>query len=476
MNQQPNVLFLFTDQQRADTIYAPGKPRRLVTPALDALAQESTVFDNCFTPAPVCVPARFSMYSGLYPAHSGCCNNNYGSAYTGNGFYSKFTGSGYQTCCVGKMHHTLDLYGPMGFQTRYTQEEMSDPADQYTQFITSGAYKNVFDYNGQRSEMYYIPQVSQLPAEVHPTQWIGDRSVDFLRDCDASRPFFLVSSFIHPHPPFAPPAPWNKMYRTVSDDPYMPGDPAEFAAFMSDRFTLDKVGISRQDLSLLRNFYFACISFVDYQISRIIDTLKARGLYDNTIIIFSSDHGEMLGDFGTMGKRSMLDGALRIPFMLRVPGQAAARRSDVCSLVDVAPTLLSLAGIEYCGEHFDGIDLFSDARHSEVYSQFSTGKKGAYTVSSNHDKLVYHAFEDRWYYFDRMPEDTNRYDASNPRVRELRALLEQYMREDCCTDGEGSADFFSGKNKFPYGPKRGDHLARREEELARMPAGYEIDI
>ena len=207
MKQQPNVLFLFTDQQRADTIYAPGKPRRLFTPALDALAQESTVFDNCFTPAPVCVPARFSMYSGLYPAHSGCCNNNYGSAYTGNGFYSKFTGSGYQTCCVGKMHHTLDLYGPMGFQTRYTQEEMSDPADQYTQFITSGAYKNVFDYNGQRSEMYYIPQVSQLPAEVHPTQWIGDRSVDFLRDCDASRPFFLVSSFIHPHPPFAPPAP-----------------------------------------------------------------------------------------------------------------------------------------------------------------------------------------------------------------------------------------------------------------------------
>ena len=68
MSQQPNVLFLFTDQQRADTIYAPGKPRRLVTPALDALAQESTVFDNCFTPAPVCVPARFSMYSGLYPA------------------------------------------------------------------------------------------------------------------------------------------------------------------------------------------------------------------------------------------------------------------------------------------------------------------------------------------------------------------------------------------------------------------------
>lgn len=172
----------------------------------------------------------------------------------------------------------------------------------------------------------------------------------------------------------------------------------------------------------------------------------------------------------------MLDGALRIPFMLRVPGQAAARRSDVCSLVDVAPTLLSLAGIEYCGEHFDGIDLFSDARHSEVYSQFSTGKKGAYTVSSNHDKLVYHAFEDRWYYFDRMPEDTNRYDASNPAYASCAPCWSSTCRRTAAQTAGGSADFFSGKNKFPYGPKRGDHLARREEELARMPAGYEIDI
>ena len=476
MDQRPNILFLFTDQQRADTLCAPDGKHRPVMPALDALAAQATVFDHCVTPAPVCVPARFSLYSGLYPAHAGCCNNNYGSAYTGSGFYSRFTDSGYQTCCVGKMHHTLDLYGPMGFETRYTQEEMADPQDDYTKFITSGAYRNVFDYNGQRSEMYYIPQVSQLPAEAHPTQWIGDRSVEFLRTCDAERPFFLVSSFIHPHPPFAPPAPWNKMYRTVSDDPYMPPDPAEFAAFMSDRFTLDKIGISRQDLSLLRNFYFACISFIDYQISRIVSVLKERGLYDNTIIVFSSDHGEMLGDFGTMGKRSMLDGALRIPMMIRVPGRPAAHRADVCSLVDLAPTLLSLAGIDRGTERYDGIDLFSDARHSEVYSQFSTGKTGAYTVATDHDKLIYHAFEDRWYYFDRSPEDTDRYDEANPRVRQLRALLERYMREDVCKDGGGSADFFSGKNKFPYGPKRGDHLSRRAEELARMPAGYDIDI
>lgn len=475
MHKQPNVLFLFTDQQRADTIHALGNSR-ICTPALDALAGEATIFENCVTPAPVCVPARFSMYSGLYPAHSGCCNNNYSSAYKGEGFYSLFTRQGYQTCCVGKMHHTNDLYGPMGFEKRFMQEEMADPLDDYTRFISEGPYKNVFDYNGQRSEMYYIPQVSQLPAEAHPTQWVGDRSVEFLSTCDPNRPFFLMSSFIHPHPPFSPPAPWNKMYRTVSAEPYMPADPREFAAFMSDRFTLEKIGISRQDLSLLKNFYYACISFVDYQISRIMDVLKARGMYDDTIIVFSSDHGEMLGDFGTMGKRSMLDGALKIPLMIRRPGCERAVRSDVCSLVDIAPTLLACAGIDYDRAAYDGLDLFSAARHEEVFSQFSTGEKGAYTVASGQDKLVYHAFEDRWYYFDTSPEDRNKYDEANPRVRALRRQLERYMSEDLCADGGGSADFFSGKNKFPYGPKRGDHLNRRDEELARMPEGYNIDI
>ena len=85
--------------------------------------------------------------------------------------------------------------------------------------------------------MYYIPQISQLPAEYHPTQWVADRSLDFLESVSEDSPFFLMSSFIHPHPPFAPPSPWNKLYRTVSADPYMPENPEEFAPFMSDRFT-----------------------------------------------------------------------------------------------------------------------------------------------------------------------------------------------------------------------------------------------
>lgn len=199
-------------------------------------------------------------------------------------------------------------------------------------------------------------------------------------------------------------------------------------------------------------------------------------MFENTIILFSSDHGEMLGDFGTMGKRSMLDGAVRIPFLLKVPGMEGGHRQDVCSLVDVAPTLLKAAGIRYDREEFDGIDLLGEERHTEVYSQFSTGEKGTYMVASNHDKLIWSGPAGKYYYFNTSPEDTDRYDERDERVGELKKLLERYRSEDICRDGSGSGDSFSGVNKFPYGPKRGDHGRRREEELARMPKGYEIDL
>lgn len=474
MSKRPNVLFLFTDQQRCDTIHALGN-EDIVTPALDELARTSAVFDNCITPAPVCVPARFSMFAGQYPARTGCCNNNASYAYRGEGFYSAFTQSGYRSCSIGKMHHP-DLYGPMGFSKRLTQEEMADPEDDYTKFLLDSPYKNVFDYNGIRSEMYYVPQTSPLPAEYHPTQWVGDRSVEFLQEYRLDQPFFLMSSFIHPHPPFAPPAPWNKMYRSVSRDPYVPEAPEDFAAFLSDRFALDSVGISRQDLSLLRNYYHACVSFVDYQIGRIIAALKERGLYDNTIILFSSDHGEMLGDFGTMGKRTMLDAALRVPCMIRVPGMDPVRRDELCSLVDIAPTLLTLAGIPYDGSEYDGIDLFGPERHEAVYSQYSTGASGTYMVASKTDKLVYSGPHRRFFYFDTVPERRNSYRPDDPRVRRLQRLLEDYMSSDVGTNGAGETDAVSGVSKFPYGPKRADHLMRREDELRRMPAGYPIDL
>ena len=138
---------------------------------------------------------------------------------------------------------------------------------------------------------------------------------------------------------------------------------------------------------------------------------------------------------------------------------------------------MTLAGVGYDKTGMDGIDLFGIERHTEVYSQYSTGEKGAYMVATDRDKLVYHGGTGRYFYFDTIPEDTNKYDESNPRVMELKALLDKYISEDRSDAGfAATADEVSGVNKMPYGPKRCDHLLRQSEELARMPAGYPIDL
>ncbi len=466
-----HVLILFCDQLRADCIGACGN-EEIQTPAMDALVADSTVYDRCITPSPVCVPARLSLMSGHYAARHGNNNNNLYSVYKGKGFYAELTEHGYQSCCVGKMHNAWDLYGPMGFAERHSQEELSNPADDYTKFICQN-YPAVFDYNGHRSEMYYVPQVSQMPAEGHPTQWIGDRCVEFIEKCDPEQPVFLFGSFIHPHPPFCPPAPWNKLYRREGKAPFVPEGYRELKPLLAKGFDCERLGISEIDALRLKNSYYACVSFVDYQMGRILAALKEKGMYEDTLILLTSDHGEVLGDYRNMGKRSMLDAAARVPFIMKVPGMAPGHRTDVCSLVDVAPTLLSFAGIDYDAAEYDGINLLADT-HTEVYSQYAGGEKGCYMVATATDKLVYNGGERKYYYFTEFPEYRDRYEEcrDSERVKELTAKLDAHMAADVHVD----LPPVKRKKINPFGVGRLDHRARHDEELARIPAGYTVDL
>ncbi len=472
-----NILILFTDQQRRDTIHALGNDA-IQTPALDSLANCADVYDRAYTPSPVCVPARMSMLSGQYPARTGCTNNNLNLAYDGKGLYATLTEAGYQSCCVGKMHHVTDYYGSIGFAERHTQEELSHPDDDYTKFILEN-YPEVFDYNGVRGEMYYVPQISQLPPKAHPTQWVGDRSVEFIERVDEDKPFFLFSSFIHPHPPFCPPAPWNKIYREELDPPFRPDLFDEFAPLLHKRFGTTNMGTSDRDLYRLKNHYYACVSFVDYQIGRILDALKARGLYEDTLIVFATDHGEMLGDYGVMGKRTMLEPAAHIPFMVKRPGQTAqTRRDDLASLVDLAPTLLSYAGIGYDPAEFDGIDLYGEQPADRLlYAQYATGDKGGYMVTDGDRKLIYNAPNDRYYYFDAMPEVEDKYDPTDPAVQVLKEKLDAYRASEVTFTGVAkSAEGATGGSGNKHYPARMDHVMRRAEEAGALPAGYTIDL
>ena len=209
--KKKNILLIFADQFRTDCIHALGN-EVIQTPALDALCRESVVFDRCLTPSPVCVPARYSMMTGQYPCRTGCSNNPHRGHYTGDGMYARLSAMGYYTCGIGKMHFPYETYALHGFDERHTQEELYRGCDDYYNYLLQKGYDRVYDIFGQRSEMYYIPQISQLPASDHPSAWVGDRSVEFIKSIRKTSPFSSCPP-LSTRTRLSPPAPWNKLYR-----------------------------------------------------------------------------------------------------------------------------------------------------------------------------------------------------------------------------------------------------------------------
>ena len=470
-----NIVVLFTDQQRYDTISAFGNPS-IQTPNLDQLARESVIFERCITPSPVCVPARMSLMAGQYPARTGNNNNNSDLSYAGDGFYSRLTGAGYDSCAIGKLHNLWDPYGPTGFAVRHSQEEMPDIKDEYAAYIR-GKYPHVFDLHGMRSEMYYMPQISQLPPEDHPTQWVGDCSVEYILNHDESKPLFLFSSFIHPHPPYCPPSPWQKLYREDPPEPYVPpeSEKEEFKQMIGVRCSCERLQMSRQDVLRSKNFYYACVSFVDYQVGRIVNALKEKGIYDDTLIVFASDHGDMMGDFDSIGKRTMVDSSCHVPLMVRYPGKTSCRIASPSSLVDIAPTLLAYAGIEYSDNEFDGIDLFGDNCRKYVYSQHACGCNGTYMITDGKQKLIYKAAEDKYYFFKTVPEERNEFNLSDESCAEMKVLLDSYRASDC-NHAHDSKTYEKYSKTHPHYPGRMDQSLYHSEEMQAIPAGYTIDL
>jgi arylsulfatase A-like enzyme len=327
-----------------------------------------------------------------------------------------------------------------------------------------------------RSEMYYMPQISPLPPKDHPTHWIGDKSVEYIENCDPEKPMFLVSSYIHPHPPFCPPAPWQKLHREDPPAPFVPRpeDLEDYWELIRDRSCLKRLRISDQDLLRQKNFYYACISFVDYQVGRVIKALKDKGMYDDTLILFASDHGEMMGDHGTMGKRTMMDGSSRIPFIIHYPGQEPGVRTDPVSLVDVAPTLLSFAGIPYNPAEYDGIDLFGGEKHDYVYSQFNGADRGVYMMTDGRNKLIYNSETGRYFFFDTVPSEKNIYSEDNAKAQEMKVLLDAYRASDVCKQSNHEGDVYS--KEHPHYVGRMEQALYHDEEMAAIPEGYRLDL
>lgn len=404
----PNILFLFTDQLRADCIAALGNST-IKTPNIDRLVRHGTTFSNCYTPSPVCCPARHSLTSGLPPHITGCVDNVEGVERNPS-FIEKLAECGYQTHGIGKMHFSKNL-GDWGFASRDTSEELMEEGvkDDYRTFLDKNGYEHVIDPHGLRSELYYQPQPSQLPEKLHHTHWVADRSIDFLEKRDKSKPFFLWSSFIKPHPPFESPNPWGRLYRMHEmDEPLLADNGEEHRTFwnkVQNRYKyMDGGGYNRHLARSIKAAYYGTISFIDHNIGRILDSLGDE--IENTLIVFSSDHGELLGDFGCYGKRSMLNPSSRVPMIARLPGTFPknAQCDHPTSLLDLFPTFTAIAGSESCPSSNESTSLMQvlDTANQDriVFSQFSQNELGLYMATNKDWKYIYSAADQKEWLYD----------------------------------------------------------------------------
>ena len=360
---KPNVLFVMTDQQRWDTIAALGNTH-IYTPNMDRLVRRGMSFNWGYSTCPVCVAARYTVRTGCEPPKTRRFSNGSVDPVRGQsdsmtercGPYLAQTmrGHGYRTFGVGKFH-TGPWNEDIGYDVHQHSEEMyrnpeQRAADGYAGWIARE--HSEFDYiealQGERTEMYYQPQVSPLPAQLTVESWAADRVVEQIQ-VDDDRPYFGFCSFIGPHPPFAPPVPFNRMY-----DPDRMPDPIygdietdhadEQIPFMNRIIWADDITDSHA--RILKARYYGEISYIDQCLGRILDAVEARPDADNTVICFFSDHGDHLGDHRAWQKESFFDTSNHVPFLLSWPAKLAAdeRRDELISLTDLFAIATGAAG------------------------------------------------------------------------------------------------------------------------------------
>lgn len=363
-SDRPHIILIITDQQRFDTIAALGFPH-MDTPNLDRLVHEGVTFDNCFITAPSCAPARASLFTGYYPHTTGIFKN---ADRWEHSWVEALAESGYYCVNVGKMH-TYPYHTPLGFHERYVVENKDRYLEERYYFDEWDKALRACGLVKQQRELYrQRPDYDQclgafdweLPEDVHSDAFVGDLAAWWL---DAKpkpdRPLFLEIGFPGPHPPYDPPRRYAEPY-LEKDLPLMDVSEAELAAqpppFQKMRIHNTEVdhdsvvhllNPSPEQRHRQRAYYLGNVTLIDEKVGRILQSLDRKGYLDNAVVIFTSDHGDALGDHGHSQKWTMYDIITRVPTIVWAPGRFdGGRRFDgLCQWMDLGPTVLELAGL-----------------------------------------------------------------------------------------------------------------------------------
>lgn len=361
----PNIVFVITDQQRFDTIAALGYDH-VDTPHLDRLVREGTTFTRTYVTAPSCSPSRSSLFTGVYPHSLGVLRNE---ELWRHSWVESLAGAGYRCVNVGKMH-TSPWETPLGFDER-TVVENKDRDHPSVPFFHDQWDKALFSHGHRkptrtmhREDPDYRERLGafewKLPEEMHSDTFVGAHARWWLETYPGDEPFFLQVGFPGPHPPYDPVPRHLKAYRD-RDVPLPVRSPADLEAqpealkkLRRQHMEVDHDSVvhleepSEEQSARQRRHYLANVSQIDEQVGLLLDALEERGVLDNTVVVFTSDHGDCLGDHGHSQKWTMYEPSVRVPAIVWGPGRVAAGRriEALTSMMDLGPTVLELAGVE----------------------------------------------------------------------------------------------------------------------------------
>jgi choline-sulfatase len=400
--KQYNVLLLMTDQHRFDVLGCMGNPT-IETPNLDRIAAEGTVFRTAYTACPSCIPARAILMTGMNQWHTGILGMGQGQSGMGTNFKHTIPGeldkAGYYTKGVGKMHffpqrslngfHHIELD-----ESRRRQDP--DFCSDYEQWFNDhkdGDYgmSDGRDWNGWEGRPYDNPDF------LHPSFWTVDRSIQFLKDRDRSKPFFLKTSFARPHSPYdALPEYFEKYdqrdlpmaaigdWAHIHDDKSQVDNPAAWHGTMSD-----------EQIHNARAGYYGNVDHIDVEIGRLLNEMERQGILDDTLILFTADHGDMLGDHNMWRKTYAYEGSAHIPMLVRLPkdmqDNISPESDKPVMLRDIMPTILDVLGLNI-PDTVDGLSMlplaqgksceWRDFAHGEHCTCYSSDEEMQYLADS----------------------------------------------------------------------------------------------
>lgn len=368
MPEQPNLIFILPDQLRYDFLSCYGASF-IDTPHIDALAAEGVRYQHAYSAHPVCVPARASLITGLHASKTGVLDNGQflRPDYAACGLQTWpeiLDATGYYTAAIGKMHfYPWDLR--LGFQYRAIAEDKRwiHLRDDYYHFLKARGLRR---YHGNEHEGYYENKgaiINRLPWECSVDHYVGQEACRFIREHGKEGPFAMMVGFPGPHCPYDP-TPEYATFDPADMPPAVPEVPGDTPKLRAQNITgnlgpwngVDYGEFTDAHKAKIRAHYAGLVKAIDDEVGAIVAALREKGLLDNTILVFTSDHGDYLGDHNLIGKGHFYEASCHVPMIVRLPGHAATVRDELVELTDVTATLLALAGCEVPA-HMDSAPL-----------------------------------------------------------------------------------------------------------------------